>query len=397
MNKFQIFIQDIKENYILFCWNAIQVIAVLLSLSTILNSFFVYRDVHKKIDYITQDIEIYMIKDNSTEEQLDEVFNNKKTRKKLCQQYQWFQEQLSQKEIKTFCVDNSQLFYCDPKTQIKLETKTPKIANEESTLNQIEVSTDFFDVFDIEREGNSDYWTEEHEIEGVYVGDSLRDAFSVGDYIYDVDEIPYQVIGYIKPREYFIAPDASREAEYLDDYIVKKNQVDDNNAIEIMMNLDATYFVTEDTRVLNDFISRLHSKKILDFQLTNYAYQSNAISNDMQDNAVVNGSIALLILFFSISSMTGNMITLIMTKKREYSIHQICGASRRQILSRILEQFLAIYGLGLVIAFLFWRQLDKAYICSAGIVGVYVCSIFVIPIVQFRRETISSMLKKDKE
>ena len=86
-NQFLFVINDIRKNKVYFSWNIIQISIVCVLLSIILQSAFEYTDVKDKFDKITEQSEIYMFRDETTDEKFEELLNDENKRHQLAELY----------------------------------------------------------------------------------------------------------------------------------------------------------------------------------------------------------------------------------------------------------------------------------------------------------------------
>ena len=94
---------------------------------------------------------------------------------------------------------------------------------------------------------------------------------------------------------------------------------------------------------MEDEIEQLRKQELLKLSVNNYTKQMDAIRVDMQDQMVLMGSIVLIILVFCFVALTANIFRFIKEHKREFAIHQMCGARRKSICVRILIPVWSMY------------------------------------------------------
>ena len=88
MNHLQCLLEDIYANKFRFIWNVIQISIVCIVLTFILQSVVSYTDQKNKLQHMTEAGEIYMFKDHTTDEQMDELLSGTKQQKKIQKLYQ---------------------------------------------------------------------------------------------------------------------------------------------------------------------------------------------------------------------------------------------------------------------------------------------------------------------
>ncbi len=156
---------------------------------------------------------------------------------------------------------------------------------------------------------------------------------------------------------------------------------------------DSTYFLTDDIQFLEEETEQLREQHLLELSVNNYTKQMDAIRVDMQDQIVLMGGIMLIILVFCFVALTANIFRFIKEHKREFAIHQMCGARRKTICIRILIPMWGMYAVMCVIALVEGGNTKAAWISILSL-ACYMLAISLIPYICMRKDTIRGMLQK---
>ena len=113
----------------------------------------------------------------------------------------------------------------------------------------------------------------------------------------------------------------------------------------------------------------------------------------MQDQIVLMGGIMLIILAFCFVALTANIFHFIREHKREFAIHQMCGAGRKTICIRILIPVWSMYGIMCVTALAAEGNTKAAWISILAL-ACYMLAVSLIPCLCMRKDTIRGMLQK---
>lgn len=187
-NQFLFVINDIRKNKVYFSWNIIQISIVCVLLSIILQSAFEYTDVKDKFDKITEQSEIYMFRDETTDEKFEELLNDENKRHQLAELYDSVQNRVeaSHGNILSFTANSNKRFYMSEELA-KDVAQIWKVPEEnEDSLDMISVSENFFQIFQLKPEGDLDQFIKKSEGKiPVVLGSSFQKIYQLHDIIYD--------------------------------------------------------------------------------------------------------------------------------------------------------------------------------------------------------------------
>lgn len=397
--QFLFVINDIRKNKVYFLWNIIQISIVCVLLSIILQSAFEYRDVKDKFDKITEQSEIYMFRDETTDEKFDELLNDENKLHRLEELYDSVQKRVeaSRGEILSFTANSNKRFYMSDELakDIKQIWRVPEETRD--SLDMISVSENFFQIFQLKIEGDLDQFKKKPEGKiPVIVGSSFHKMYQLHDVIYDSNHLAYEIAGFLEEGSYYIAPGERREPVYLDQVILKLSEIDPEDSVDLLDYFVTTYYIIKDNDFMENVVEQSRDKGLMDLSMNNFSFQMHAITEDIKDEMILNGSIMVILFVFCLIAMTGNILQFISDAKREFAVHMMCGADKGAVIFRIIMQMWCIYISSAVFVILI-KKASKTTFMSLAFSGVYILLLCLLPIWILKRQTIQALYKKSYE
>lgn len=398
-NQFLFIINDIRKNKVYFSWNIIQISIVCVLLSIILQSAFEYRDVKDKFDKITKQSEIYMFRDETTDEKFEELLNDENKLHQLAELYDSVQKRVeaSRGDILSFTANSNKRFYMSEELAKNI-AKIWRVPEEtRDSLDMISVSENFFQIFQLKLEGDLDQFKKKSEGKiPVILGSSFRKMYQLHDVIYDSNHLAYEIAGFLEEGSYYIAPGERREPVYLDQVILKLSEIDPEDSVDLLDYFVTTYYIIKDDNFMENVVEKSRDKDLMDLSINNFSFQMDAITEDIKDEMILNGSIMVILFIFCLIAMTGNVLQFISDAKREFAIHMMCGANKGAIIFRIIMQMWCIYVSSAVFVLLI-KKASKTTFMSLAFSGLYILLLCLLPIWILERHTIQTLYKKSYE
>lgn len=398
-NQFLFVINDIRKNKVYFSWNIIQISIVCVLLSIILQSAFEYRDVKDKFDKITEQSEIYMFRDETTDEKFDELLNDENKLQELAKLYDSVQKRVEDPrgDILSFTANSNKRFYMSEELakDIAQIWKVPE--ENRDSLDMISVSENFFQIFQLKPEGDMDQFKKKSEGKiPVVLGSSFQKIYQLHDVIYDSNHQAYEIEGFLEEGAYYIAPGERREPVYLDQVILKLSEIDPEDSVDLLDYFVTTYYIIKDKDFMENVVEQSRDKDLMDLSINNFSFQMDAITGDIKDEMILNGSIMVILFIFCLIAMTGNVLQFISDAKREFAVHMMCGADKGAIIFRIIMQMWCIYISSAVFVILI-KKASKTAFMSLAFSGLYILLLCLLPIWILKRQTIQTLYKKSYE
>ncbi len=394
--------KDIYENKIYFIWNIIQISIVGVLLSVIFQNVFEYQDVKSKFDCMTRSSEIYMFRDETSEQMFDKLCNDEKKLPGLAGLYDSLQKKLTDSDgrIRSFIADSGRKFYPADALAQSLAHKSEFSQTNVERLDLVAVSENFFEIFGLEIDGDSEMFRRSSESEEetipIIAGSDFREICRLHEKICDQKGRQYEIVGFLHKGAYYIAPGETSKPICLDQFIVKPSRIDKKDSTDLLNYFITTYFIAEDNNFMNEIIRQSQEDGLMSLSVMNFTYQMNETASELKDQIVLNGSITVLLFAFCLVAMTGNVLQFISGHKREFAIHMMCGAGGRVIAGRLVMQIWCMY-LCSVFIVLALRGVSRAAFLSLFFLAIYTGLLELIPVCILRHETIQTMLRKSYE
>ena len=391
--------KDIKNNKFYFIWNLIQMGIVCILISVILQSIFDYYDVKKKFDTMTVGREIYMFGDDTSEQKMDELLNEKKKLSSLVSLYNFIEKKVSESngKIIEFTANSGWRFYYDEKLAHDFvdEFNLPKDSSD--SLDLLAVSSNFFDIYRLKIEGNiSEFSNNSHDTTPVVLGNDFKKLYKLHDTLCDYRGKEYEIVGFLESGAYYIAPGETRSPIYLDRFVLKPAHINKSDSTDLISYFSTTYYITKDVTFMEQTLKRSEEELLLTLHINHFTHQMNAIRADIKDELILNGSLLVLLFAFCIIAMTGNILQFISNTKRVLAIHMMSGASKWTTIFRILIQIWCVNLIMMGIVCVLYRP-SKTMLLSLAFLLIYLLLIGIIPIKVLRQQTIRDMLRNSYE
>jgi ABC-type lipoprotein release transport system permease subunit len=345
-------------------------------------------DTTSKLHSLTEDGEIYHLRITAESNEIDALFNDEE-KSKTFDEYLSYIEALP---VDKFIVDRSMAIPFS--SAIYPFNKIGEQFEGTSLVTAVRVSSNFYNVFqvlgDFDQEkiirAFNDY-TFGDEIP-VVLGSDYKRYFKVGDIIRDdVDEI-FNVVGFLKKDEYYVAPYESDKAYYLNESFIIPNDSSENNFVT----LESTCFQTNEKQVLDEMIAKSEDMGIVSLQYESFTEQIAESETDILNEMMTMASVMIVIFIFASIGIISYIVRFIQTRMREFSIHMIYGASEKSILIRISMQSILMICVSIVVALIIFGPVLA--VLGMAIIGLLYClGIMIYPYITFRRLSIIDVLR----
>ena len=332
--------------------------------------------------------EIYMFRDNTSDKKIDKLL---KDDKKLKDMKKWYA-----KVQKTVAEDsNLQSYIADTDSDINIKR--------DEYINNVVVSENFMDIYQIEGDFSKTKWKEEFfgksgnaEEIPVIVGYNLSKKYTKGKVFMDTSRQKYKVIGSLKKGSVFVEPSHSKKYTSLDNCILSPYHLIEDDSMEYWSYVQSVYFVTNHPEKIQKCIVASKKMGLYDLSLLDFSYQLQCIKEDAQDTFAVYGMFLLVTVAFCIVGIIGNMIQFINDNKKEFAIHLIVGASIKEIVGRVilLATIQILIGLA-VVAVIF--GVNKYFCVTAIFASMFMIATMVYPILFLKRQSIRTILRRSYE
>ena len=289
-------------------------------------------------------------------------------------------EGYKQAELKQFV---NKIFDLDNKVSIVNNINNKKI--DRNMVELVQVTSDFFENYNIKTDVDDSEITKEfilHKIESeneavvipVIAGGNYNRKYKKGDVISDSEGYEYKIIGFAEKKQEYILPLQGKEMNSLDDSFICPIYVDMTDSSSMCEFVWSCQFVDLGNQKLNDLLDYNNKNQVLDFHIINYKNQMEYIKKDYVNGIALEGFFAICLFVFSLVGMISTMIIRVIDNAYEYSVNLLCGATMKDIYSRITYEFLFIICVGVFVSLCIY-QLSIASICI--VILAVVCYLFI--------------------
>ena len=175
--------------------------------------------------------------------------------------------------------------------------------------------------------------------------------------------------------------------------ILKLSEIDPEDSVDLLDYFVTTYYIIKDKDFMENVVEQSRDKDLMDLSINNFSFQMDAITGDIKDEMILNGSIMVILFIFCLIAMTGNVLQFISDAKREFAVHMMCGADKGAIIFRIIMQMWCIYISSAVFVILI-KKASKTAFMSLAFSGLYILLLCLLPIWILKRQTIQTLYKK---
>lgn len=346
-----------------------------------------YNNTMKKLDTLTKDSEIYHIQLLAESAQIDLVLNDEEKVKDLDMLIQY----IDKMPVEKYIINRTTDIYFDKETK-PFSSIGSKI-EDAVMIPGIKVTSNFFEIFDVK--GDFEIKSVEQRFSDinskdpvpVILGNDFRKYFGVGDTFND-DTLKYEVVGFLKKKEFIVVPYENDKAVYLDNSIIMPNAVETDS----FSSLVSLCFITDDINYLKEVINKSNELNLWPLGYESFDFQIEEGRTDMLNEIMTMGVIMVILFIFASIGIISYIMRLISNRLMEFSIHMIYGASKEDILTRIFIQIFIILLISIAIAFTIFGISVEVLISSLMLL-IYGVLILISPYKKLKHTSVVSILR----
>lgn len=380
-------LNDIKRNKFTFILGLLQIVISMILLCYIFQLSMTYNNTMKKLDTLTKDSEIYHIQLLAESAQIDLVLNDEEKVKDLDMLIQY----IDKMPVEKYIINRTTDIYFDKETK-PFSSIGSKI-EDAVMIPGIKVTSNFFEIFDVK--GDFEIKSVEQRFSDinskdpvpVILGNDFRKYFEVGDTFND-DTLKYEVVGFLKKKEFIVVPYENDKAVYLDNSIIMPNAVETDS----FSSLVSLCFITDDINYLKEVINKSNELNLWPLGYESFDFQIEEGRTDMLNEIMTMGVIMVILFIFASIGIISYIMRLISNRLMEFSIHMIYGASKEDILTRIFIQIFIILLISIAIAFTIFGISVEVLISSLMLL-IYGVLILISPYKKLKHTSVVSILR----
>ena len=371
----------------------IQIFIGMFLLSMILNTMLTYNQIENKMNTITKDRCIYLLKNKTTDEQLDIILNNKNKKKLVIELYDTIE---NDKNITYYTANSSLSFYGSE--SMHFDQTLLKNKRNSRCVNQLSVTPNFLEIFDIQGDYGIDMrdniinYSEGNAIP-ILMGADYKRFFSMDEVIYDSSNNAYKIVGFLNKNSFYIAPSESRDIIYLDKFIISPQIIDDSSGIvDLFLAIINSNYITNNRNAIENVVDKSTELDLFDLSATDFTEQLQNIKNDYRDETSVYSCLLSVILVFSFIGITCNILQYISEYTKEFAIHMLSGASKFDIILRVTLQIFLMLFLA-VIPVVIYNGIKLVSLIIILLAFFYAIIVLIYPIIILNKNSIIYIIR----
>ena len=387
VRKFKYSLLDIKNNKRMYIVFLIQMLVVILLITSILTDIRGTRQYLKNMTQLLEE-KAYVPIDSTTSEHLNYIMNeDKNTIPKL-------------KELYSTIINNENIIRYSSYSYFLEEY----VMGEQVRFHYIDKNYNDISPLTVikGRKFNSSDFTEETSVIPVIIGYNLRDKYIVGE-VYEIidpiegkNKIEYEIIGVLDHNESFISINYGI-TDFLNYSIIRP--ISEKSVDEIKQ------FSEFDLRINNNFIATKGISEIqkienksreLDLFSIKYKLISEVVKSNLdfsRSKIIYSIFICIIILLFTLIGIISSIIQMLNVSIRNYTIHILCGATKMDMIKRIVIS-LTIVELIVAIPIIIILGLNIDILITLLVIILINLLILIFPLNKLRKTEISMMIKR---
>lgn len=339
---FKFWVSDLWQNKLENLFSFIQIAVSFLILCYVFSSFLEYREIQQKFAPFMKRENVYKLEDLTDERKYEATLNDKKA-----SAYFETMVQLVDK------IDETKVF---------IDSSHFSVFQKES-IPVLNVSSNFFEIYDVKGTYHLKQITKifEKKLTGkekiipAVVGADYKKRYKIGDYLENDFGEKYKIYGFFHKGESYALPMESRELLKLDRQIVTPMSiVKDDNSSYLSYLLSCQFFSKNASSIKNILEENSHYNYI-DFGIKNYRTQLLKVKNSTIELIALFGTMAVILFLYSVIGILGNIIQHIEESKYEYGVNMLCGASFRDVFSRVMYHIIFLIGIAGITPIFIWK------------------------------------------
>jgi hypothetical protein len=387
------FLGDISGHLFQFLSGLIQISLAVLVLFYVVHLSFVSFDTINKMNVFTSMGEVYQIRPIAEAGQIDSVINDKQK----MENFKMLLDQVEQIESAEMIEVSNSLGTYLKDTDIPYRKLGSAYAGE-IMINTVRVSPNFFGIFKIGESLDTRELARTFASYGAgekipaITGYGFHDYLQAGDTFFDSEEREYIVAGVLKKDESYVAPYESPKAYNLNNCFLVPSVTEQAEGIGAFAILINKYFITEDRSVMDGIIEKANAYGLMPLEYGSLSSQVEVSTKELRNEILTMLTIAALVFLFASIGMVAYFVRLIHSRIREFGIHMIVGARKREIYLRVALQMISICIIPqIAIAVIFGFSLDAAitFLISA----VYAILVLLYPIILLKNLSLIGILR----
>lgn len=367
--------EDIKRQPIHFFLFFVQIIVTLLLISMMTTTAIQTGAYQKQLEGLTNLKETFLLRNQTSEEELDRLLNTDGIEKPLYEFYKYLHTN----------DDFSSYSYYD----------YPIYLGNYQHLPALHISEEFFQFFHLELESGEPFTEESFGLNGnipLLLGASFQDQYQIGDIIGE----RYVVQGFLKKGAFYLSPKSTSEFLFLDNTVmVPITFTPSSDYAELHMAIDQTCIKTDSLDIFRHISEYSEQLGLFSVHFESFSSQLDHMLNDALQIIRLETAICILVLIFCLTSMVTELLTFIDNHRKEFAVHLLCGATMHSFTERIAWQIALPLLVCQTILILIYRTWQVLAVLTGTNLIILLVTLF-IPILKLVRRDIHDILKRSE-
>lgn len=334
--------RQLKREWMDFVLKMLQISISLFFLGALIHSFSQQQALQKQVIALQGEKTLYVLRDNNSDKYWSKLMSHK---------------------------SYNQSFVKLTETVLKMDTEfiimnnimATQLDNEQ--VDVIEVTSNFFQKYGILGSFDEKVLEEKFQIQKgrwedteslkkpVILGNAYRKKYHLGNSLKDGSGNEYYIIGFLDAHQFYAAPVQGTEMNSLDTALLTPVYINEADNESMYNFLYSCQFLVDDKSELEQLLQINQKEKLLDTWVQSYASQLERVKEVYMNATVMEGILGISLFFFAFIGMICTMIQRLEDHAYEYTVNFLCGARRREILFRIIFEYLLSIFIGDILCF----------------------------------------------
>lgn len=339
--------RQLKREWMDFLLKMLQISISLFFLGALIHSFSQQQALQKQVIALQGEKTLYVLRDNNSDKYWSKLMNYK---------------------------SYNQSFVKLTETVLKMDTEfiimnnimATQLDNEQ--VDVIEVTPNFFQKYGIWGSFDKRALEEKFQIQKgrwedteslkkpVILGNAYRKKYHLGDSLKDGSGNEYYIIGFLDAHQFYATPVQGIEMNSLDTALLTPVYINEADNESMYNFLYSCQFLVDDKSELEQLLQINQKEKLLDTWVQSYASQLERVKEVYMNATVMEGILGISLFFFAFIGMICTMIQRLEDRAYEYTVNFLCGARRREILFRIIFEYLLSIFIGDILCFVIFGK-----------------------------------------
>lgn len=339
--------RQLKREWMDFLLKMLQISISLFFLGALIHSFSQQQALQKQVIALQGEKTLYVLRDNNS----DKYWSKLMSHKSYNQSFVKLTETVLQIDTEFIIMNNIMATQLDNE-QVDVIEVTPNFFQKYGILGSFDEKV-LEEKFQIQK----GRWEDTESLKKpVILGNAYRKKYHLGDSLKDGSGNEYYIIGFLDAHQFYAAPVQGIEINSLDTALLTPVYINEADNESMYNFLYSCQFLVDDKSELEQLLQINQKEKLLDTWVQSYASQLERVKEVYMNATVMEGILGISLFFFAFVGMICTMIQRLEDHAYEYTVNFLCGARRREILFRIIFEYLLSIFTGDILCFVIFGK-----------------------------------------